>query len=99
MPNDTTGGNGHKLKQKRFYLNIRKYITARVTELWHRLSNEVMKPLLGDLQKAIWTWSWAHITYILPEQEILQGFKVLHAIFIYVYEIPLYLQIWEPKLK
>ncbi|KAK4830246.1 LOW QUALITY PROTEIN: hypothetical protein QYF61_009313 [Mycteria americana] len=37
-----TKSNGHKLKHKRFCLNIRKhFFTVRATERWHRLPREV----------------------------------------------------------
>lgn len=36
--------NGHRLKHRRFLLNIRKYFfTVRVTEPWHRLTREVVE--------------------------------------------------------
>ena len=33
VPRDTTGGNGHKMKHRKFHLNIRKHVfTLKVTE-------------------------------------------------------------------
>jgi len=42
VPSDRTMGNGHKLKQKKFYLNMRKNFTLSVAEHWNRLSRGVV---------------------------------------------------------
>ncbi|KAK4816624.1 hypothetical protein QYF61_019323 [Mycteria americana] len=42
VPSDRTRGDGHRLKHRRFPLNIRKhFVTVRVTEHWHRSPREV----------------------------------------------------------
>ena len=44
VASDRTRGNGHKLKHRKFCLNIRKhFFTVQGTERWHRVPQDVVE--------------------------------------------------------
>jgi len=44
VPSGRTTHNGHNLKHRRFFLNIKKhFFTVRVTDPWHRLPREIVE--------------------------------------------------------
>jgi len=58
VPSDRTSGNRHKLKHRKFRLNMRKNVfTLRVMEHWNRLPRGVMEASSLEIFKTHWTKS------------------------------------------
>jgi len=64
VPRERTRSNGHRLKHRRFPLNIRKHLfIVRVTEHWHRLPREAVESPALEIPKS-------HLAMALLEQGV-----------------------------
>jgi len=53
IPSDRIRGNGHKVKHKRFHLNMMKhFFTVKITEHRHRLPREAVKSPFVEMFKS-----------------------------------------------